>query len=104
MNLLLQVTSTQLFMFLHFRKVNSEIKEFAADKKISTSNKVIKPKKTACKCSGTSSRNRRLPEIRDISCKWPANFSRGIFTTKLALLRHIYANTSGHAEVGSAKA
>lgn len=53
-------------MFLHFRKVNSEIKEFAADKKISTSNKVIKPKKTACKCSGTFSRDGRLPEM-DIS-------------------------------------
>ena len=66
MNLLLHVTSTQLFMFLHFRKVNSEIKEFAADKKISTSNKVIKPKKTACKCSGTFSRDGRLPEM-DVS-------------------------------------
>ena len=66
MNLPLHLTSTELFMFLHFRKVNSEIKDFAADKKISTSNKVIKPKKTAFKCSGTSSRNGRLPEM-DIS-------------------------------------
>ena len=94
MNLLLHVTSTELFMFLHFRKVNSEIKEFAADKKITTSNKVIKPKKTAFKCSGTSSRNGRLPEM-DISREWPANFSPGIFSSKRALSPHIYADTSG---------